>query len=838
MTDDDPPGNEPTLEYPDQVDTVNVLGARARRKRAKLTDTRDQTAPRSAADGGGIRIGRYKLLEMVGAGGMGMVWGAWDPELERRVAVKLVRSSSSGAQERMLREGQVLARLSHPNIVPIFDVGTVGDQVYLVMEWVKGTTLRAVTGERRTILDAYRQAGEGLAAAHDAGLVHRDFKPDNAIRGEDGRVRVLDFGIAESHTETKSRLAGTPKYMSPEQARGDKVTMASDQFAFCVSLRESLSAHGPIPASTAAVLDRGTNEDPARRFSSMHELLAALGRDPARRWRRRAIAIAVVAAAGAAFVIGRANSQSVEPCSGATAELAATWNPDIRNRIAAHLMTLGRAETAHVTTQLDDYAANWISEHRRVCLAHQRKELTVPLYEEQLGCLLRSRSQLAAVADLMSGVDREGLAPALLATRSLPDVNGCAEASGIVAPPPAINAARVKAVVPHVERVLVLAAARRGDALDDAKAATVEARATGYAPLVARALVAEGRATAINQGDARTIFEEAMNLALRASDDVVAVEAYARWIFELARNGETAIDHWTVMTQLAERTGRTGRFARALMYNNRAVAKIAADDKAGARDLLVQAQAIAGDAPELELVAIRKNLATLESDPKACADQLRAARVRLEQALGPTHPDVLLVRVPLALLDHDRRAARAELDTACRELERWHNDDAFAQCAFEAAWLADEDGDRANAVEWMKRAQHVSSDTKRRMAAAYIAVASKSADRERLLAELERDAAAPQSTWWSRLDAADALTVLATEDARAWQRVLPVIESVDHPFYARRLARARRMVAEQLAEAKPAEARRLAALALTWYREAPGEREIVARLEQLTAESR
>ncbi len=171
-----------------------------------------------------VTVGRYQLLRAVGAGGGGSVYAARDPELGRELAIKLIAAAGS-ARARALAEGQALARLSHPNVVPVFDVGVDGDRVYLAMELVRGQSLRsyAVTATHRAILAAYRQAGEGLAAAHAAGLIHRDFKPDNAVIGVDGRVRVIDFGLAHSadgDTAAGRRVAGTPRYMAPEQQAG------------------------------------------------------------------------------------------------------------------------------------------------------------------------------------------------------------------------------------------------------------------------------------------------------------------------------------------------------------------------------------------------------------------------------------------------------------------------------------------------------------------------------------------------------------------------------------------------------------------------------------------
>src|SRR5262245_6353055 len=184
-----------------------VLGDRPDPDKLARAVARSRVAELLFADKRPVKLGRYHLLELVGSGGMGVVWGAWDPELDRRVAIKLLNATMQTARDRIVREGQALARLSHPNVVPIYDVGVVDDRVYMVMEWVRGHSLRSFGSAPRTIAElvaVYRAAGQGLAAAHRANLIHRDFKPENAILGNDGRVRVLDFGLARG----EARITG------------------------------------------------------------------------------------------------------------------------------------------------------------------------------------------------------------------------------------------------------------------------------------------------------------------------------------------------------------------------------------------------------------------------------------------------------------------------------------------------------------------------------------------------------------------------------------------------------------------------------------------------------
>jgi len=228
------------------------------------------------------RIGRYRVVAPLGAGGMGLVHLAHDDELERPVALKVLRPGGGGDPRRLLREARSMARLSHPHIAAVFDVGTHDDDVYVAMEYVQGPTLRdfmeqAHTWARRR--EVLVQAAQGLAAAHEQGVVHRDFKPENVIVGEDGRVRVLDFGLAKLapradtsgslSTDTQlGTIVGTPRYMAPEQLRAREAGPAADQFAFCVTAYELAYRQRPFDGEVfadvaAAVLTRAPREPPA-----------------------------------------------------------------------------------------------------------------------------------------------------------------------------------------------------------------------------------------------------------------------------------------------------------------------------------------------------------------------------------------------------------------------------------------------------------------------------------------------------------------------------------------------------------------------------------------------
>ena len=309
---------------------------------APLPRSVEERAPMSSGDGepAADRLGRFRLLRRIGEGGMGVVHAAYDVQLDRVIALKTLRAERNGVDDvsRFIREGQALARLSHPNVVPIYEVGAAGGQVFLAMEYIRGHTLRDVfarlAGPRRAaaVVELMLQAGRGLAAIHSAGLVHRDFKPDNVMVGDDGRVRVMDLGlvraaeVAEMHDATDSApdwsspltiagaVLGTPAYMAPEQQLG-RVDGRSDVFSFCATLHEGLYGTPPsakarsgapamVPPWLHALVLRGVDRDPELRWPDMEVLLAQLAVDPIARRRQWARRIGLGLVIGGLAVVG------------------------------------------------------------------------------------------------------------------------------------------------------------------------------------------------------------------------------------------------------------------------------------------------------------------------------------------------------------------------------------------------------------------------------------------------------------------------------------------------------------------------------------------------------
>ena len=823
-----------------------------------------------------VRLGRYQLLEIVGAGGMGVVWGAWDPELDRRVAIKLVAAAGGSARERILIEGQALARLSHPNVVPVYDVGVVDDDVYLVMEWVRGKNLRAYCREPRDVGDLvaiYRQAGQGLAAAHAAGLVHRDFKPDNAIRGDDGRVRVLDFGLVRADVAAAAadgdreatRGAGTPRYMAPEQIAGAAVTPAVDQYAFCVSLREALAGRlgegrtAALPRWLDEIVTRGTAADATARFASMAALVHALGRDPARVRRRRVLAVLAVTAAAVAFVIGSLRAGAGEParCVGGTRALAASWNLGTRVRLGAHLQSLGAyaaGELPRIGDALDGYGTAWAAAHDRACLAHERGELTPQLYEHQLGCLQRARVALEAIAAVLSTAPAQRLGDAMIAAHGLPDPDGCATetTTSRVAPPARAIAHAAGQLADEIERARVLAAAVDPSAIAAAAATVATADQLGYAPLIARANLAHGLALtrARRRDQAVAPLARAVDAALDADDDATFVEAYAREVYAFGVTDQRLLDPalrkpldlLPYVERVAKRAGAAGALGRARLYNDVGTAHLAANDRPGARIWFDRAVGEANAlAPSVDLADLPGNLAQVIDRPDE-RDRLLAQQIaEYEATVGPDHARTLQSKLAAAMFIADPVVAADRLRTSCRRLQALHPElrGTLETYRFELGWLAEERGDRDEARAAFSEIDQ--PDEARRVAAGYLQLLAgqlEPAARAMMIvgADLEH------ADWWIRVTASDAFLVAGEgwlrlgrdrDAAAALSRGLALLEPIEMPAYQRRRARTQGLLAHAIARSDPDRAHKLAELALRWYRAAGHYDAVVAELQAI-----
>jgi eukaryotic-like serine/threonine-protein kinase len=501
-------------------------------------------------------LGRYVIDQILGMGGMGVVYAAHDPDLDRRVAIKLLRPDSridAGAlRTRLSREAQAMARLSHPNVINVFEIGAHADQIFIVMELIDGTTLaqwlRAQPRTWREIVRVFVAAGEGLEAAHRAGIVHRDFKPDNVLVSREGRVCVTDFGLARIEREgpeapaaaasppmvfdvtgTQSGLlVGTPAYMAPEQMRGEPTDARSDLFSFCIALWEALYQLRPFEGGTldelrAAIergrpqhpkrangprqyrhaLEKGLSAKPDERPASMGALLSLLRVDPIARARRRATA-GVIAAAVAAMAIGLVQTRRhARMCAGSEERLVGVWDRARRDSIHRAFIATGAdwAETAWrgVERALDDYSVGWVSARTVACEATRlRGTQSEELLDARMLCLDERLHALKAETDVFAAADRTTVEKAVSAAGALPPLGECADLAALrdhtKVPTDAATRARLDQAE---ERIAVARAAHasghyhEGVSLGDE--AVASAQKVGYRPVEGRAAYVAGR---------------------------------------------------------------------------------------------------------------------------------------------------------------------------------------------------------------------------------------------------------------------------------------------------------------------------------------------------------
>ncbi len=658
----------------------------------------------------GTRVGRYEIVEVLGSGGMGTVYAATDPQLGRRIAIKLLhrgvpRPGSQGDNaRRLLREAQAMARFSHPHVITVHDVGTHDGRVFLAMDLVTGPTLQTWMEGRpwAEVLTAFEQAGRGLAAVHAAGFVHRDFKPSNVMVHADGRVVVMDFGLAQpqkpspeaespgtrsgpsapTQDDELSRggsVEGTPAYMAPEQHLGFDVDARADQFSYCVALFQGLYGTRPfhartvtellmrisnhevvevessdVPARLRRVLLRGLREQVRERWPSMTALLEQLA-TPSRRPRWAMWGIAATAVLGLSY----AARPDDEGCDAAAAVARQHWNPSTRSELEHALTRSGRAFAAdtarRVDAQLDTYVEQLADAHRVAC----QDPAEARLLDRRTACLRQRVGAFEATLEVLGGPSDDVANRAMQVVGAMPPIEACMgdEPPALAAETPDDDARRQR--VDRVRKALSKVAALQqagevDEALSNATEALALARACEFRPVEAEALRILGSAqeAAAQYESAANSLEEAYHMARACHSDQTAARAAADLVYTVGyrlRQQERG-DAWARHAQAeldrtaADSPGRRSLEAR--ITNNRATLEYnqgnyLAAMNSFARVVTLHTQTHGEEHPDT--AAAHSNLGLVLSKLDRADEALehhRVARASWEASLGAHHPMV------------------------------------------------------------------------------------------------------------------------------------------------------------------------------------------------------
>lgn len=527
----------------------------------------------------GTILGRFVTLGKLGAGGMGIVYAAYDPELDRKVAIKLLRPEPTGpgpeAKARLLREAQALARLSHPNVVAIYDVGAVGQHVWLAMEFVQGQTFGAWCRQKprtwQQTIEVMERAGRGLEAAHAAGLIHRDFKPDNIMVDADGRVRVMDLGLARRDAAASLQeylplvgsrpdvptldtpltrvgaIIGTPAYMAPEQFSGEHADVRTDVFSFSLTLWEALFGERPfsgntfpelaisvttgklrtpknhksVPGWLSRIVARGLAPERTKRWQSITAMLHEVERRRRRtKWRIAGggLAILAVAVGGLQATSLAAAARRRSNCELKARATETRWNDEARSNVRRAMLDtrMGYAEAVsdYVIPWLDGYADTWRLTSEKVCLEDQ------PLSDHRGStagrthwCLATRRTAFESLITDFSRADAGVVRNAVMRAVELRPVESCIDPAHLSgSPSPRIDQWR------EFERLdLALASAKELartsgylESLSAIEMVRARAAALGWLPLVASADYAAGM-TYENLGEYRRAADSMAN---------------------------------------------------------------------------------------------------------------------------------------------------------------------------------------------------------------------------------------------------------------------------------------------------------------------------------------
>jgi len=653
----------------------------------------DETRPLPDDDGSeetqnvaGATLGRYVLVRRIGAGGCGEVFAAYDPVLDRRLALKVLFGEGSMA---WAREARMLAKVDHPHVVTVFDAGVHEGKGFLATALVDGPDLQAWLEEQderpaaSALLDLLVPIAEALAAAHASGIVHGDVKPANILVASDG-ARITDFGVARAIDRDKDdegRWAGTPAYMAPEQLEGDPSDERTDQYAFCLTLWETLFGAPTFPGDTTAVasgapqsdtavtppratgpasivaladarrtppqaapstpgldlavgeaLLRGLQPDPRERFPSMGALIEALTILPKRKRQRRRTVAGALGVTGLVTAGALLQPTSDATCTGASEAMESVWSPSARAQVVASLESVDvpiAAEQAQtIAKALDAYAASWVSGHTEICEATAvRKEQSEALLDVRMSCMRRAKKEFAAAIDVLHDADATVLKNAERLLAGARPTSSCIEAEpdadGVEAVPQELKE-QVDAVRDRlVEAESLQRAGRHREAKAIAEDATLVARELGYAPLIARASLRRGyayleTAEPVAAGQA---LEEALELGLEHGPTLVGIEA------------ASVLAYWAS-------TGKAGASAGEAYAN------------AGLSLIRKHAPGSSLHAGVLTNLGVVRSRQSRYEDARALFEQ---AHDMLEAELGPTHFRVLDMLDNLASVDMERR---------------------------------------------------------------------------------------------------------------------------------------------------------------------------------------
>ncbi|MEM9457501.1 MAG: protein kinase [Myxococcota bacterium] len=705
----------------------------------------------------GSTIGRYVVLRELGVGGFGVVLLAYDPKLDRRIALKVVPlvHLGIGNEERILREAQAMARLSHPNVTAVYDVTTWQSRACIAMELIDGTDARTwlkTPRERTEILDAFMQAGRGLAAAHEAGLVHRDFKPANMLIGHDGRTSVTDFGLARLRAEAPHSagsptgssagssggssagssggspphgvampttaletsltaagvMVGTPRYMAPEQHRGDRATARSDQFSFCLALAEALCGRHPfdfdeprelpravlkgslrtaelrrLPGWIRQPLLRGLSTDPQARYPTMEPLLTALS--PQRRLRRRrrrqtAAAGLLLATLPAAWVYGSRRADS-DACTGGRAKVEEIFGPERQAALARIFeeSALPYAATSWQTTRtsVEQWLDTWNSQYTEACQATRRGEQSAEVLTARMLCLDNARDEIRYVLDGLAVAGDRRVRGAVQSVQSLRDLEVCADVESLLGQVPVGEQQRLRVAGVRASLTRARARAIAGDgetsrSLSDE--AVIGAREVGHAPTLAEALLQLGRSL-VMRGEldaAEPALREAILEANHGRHDRAAAEAWVDLLFVTGSLSHRPLHELALASQAALARVRGHRplharhaAAQGLIHAQHGRYEQALTDQRRALELLEAEHGLDAAAVGVQLHRVAEVLVEVAEIDQAEALAERSAAI-LAQTYGQEHPRVAL---PLTVLARCA-CARAEYSRCVELAER------------------------------------------------------------------------------------------------------------------------------------------------------------------------